>query len=246
MRLYSTCLVCQTKLHITTDWYLPAVHPLCEDEYWARPNKYGRTYLDSLLDKFMDALNRGDEEAADQLAPIISDIEDQQANRPPALGLAARVYASWGWPVFPLQPGSKDPFPRSHGFKDATTSLSQIETWWTKEPLANIGLATGVKFDVVDIDPEGEAMWHTMGGHDLSRWDLDVHGLVMTSRFGYHAYVLPSGDGNSTNIGGLTGIDYRGLGGYVIAPPSVRKGEISGCWKWLSKPSPELIGDARG
>jgi hypothetical protein len=63
-----------------------------------------------------------------------------------ALDCAAR-----GWPVFPIKPGSKEPATR-RGFHDATTDTDQITTWWTKTPAAGIGIATGVAFDVLDID----------------------------------------------------------------------------------------------
>lgn len=62
-------------------------------------------------------------------------------------------YASSGWPVFPLL--GKVPFKDSNGFQDATTNEEQIRAWWTKRPLANIGLATGNVSGVIviDIDP---------------------------------------------------------------------------------------------
>jgi hypothetical protein len=43
-----------------------------------------------------------------------------------------------------------------HGVKDATTNRARILAWWTRHPQANIGLATGHRFDVLDVDgPEG-------------------------------------------------------------------------------------------
>jgi hypothetical protein len=39
-----------------------------------------------------------------------------------------------------------------HGVKDATTNRAQILAWWTRHPQANIGLATGHLFDVLDVD----------------------------------------------------------------------------------------------
>jgi hypothetical protein len=44
-----------------------------------------------------------------------------------------------------------------HGVKDATCNRARIMAWWTRYPQANIGLATGHTFDVLDVDgPEGE------------------------------------------------------------------------------------------
>jgi len=39
-----------------------------------------------------------------------------------------------------------------HGVKGATTNRARILAWWTRHPQANIGLATGHRFDVLDVD----------------------------------------------------------------------------------------------
>ena len=39
-----------------------------------------------------------------------------------------------------------------HGVKDATTNRARVLAWWTRHPQANIGLATGHTFDVLDVD----------------------------------------------------------------------------------------------
>ena len=39
-----------------------------------------------------------------------------------------------------------------HGLKDATTNRARMLAWWTHQPQANIGLATGHRFDVLDVD----------------------------------------------------------------------------------------------
>jgi hypothetical protein len=40
----------------------------------------------------------------------------------------------------------------AHGVKDATCNRARILAWWTRHPRANIGLATGYRFDVLDVD----------------------------------------------------------------------------------------------
>jgi hypothetical protein len=136
---------------------------------------------------------------------------------PDALANAARWYASQGIPVFPLTPGEKKPFPGSRGFKDATTDLNQINRWWTAHPQANIGLPTGGLFDVIDIDGEqGAISYRELRGTDIIP---RIYGKATTGRpCSRHLYIAATGDGNSTAV--WPGIDYRGKGGYVVAPPS--------------------------
>ena len=45
--------------------------------------------------------------------------------------------------VFPLQPGSKEPYPGSRGFKDASDDVMTVTKWWEERPDSNIGVATG-------------------------------------------------------------------------------------------------------
>jgi hypothetical protein len=71
----------------------------------------------------------------------------------------ALSYAARGFLVFPVAPRSKVPLiPARQGGKglhDATTSQRTIRRWWRACPDANVGLRTGVTFDVVDLDGPG-------------------------------------------------------------------------------------------
>lgn len=65
---------------------------------------------------------------------------------------AALRLASSGIRVFPCTPGGKAPLTRN-GFKDATTSASQVARWFSRWPGANLAIATGgAGFDVLDVD----------------------------------------------------------------------------------------------
>jgi hypothetical protein len=104
-----------------------------------------------------------------------------------------------------------------HGVKDATTNRARILAWWTRHPQANIGLATGHRFDVLDVDgPEGaHAIQELAAAHGVQ----SCGPLVRTGGGGWHYYLAPTGLGNVCPAG-LEHVDWRGRGGYVVAPPS--------------------------
>jgi hypothetical protein len=105
-----------------------------------------------------------------------------------------------------------------HGVHDATTNRARIWDWWThRHPQANIGLACGHTFDVLDIDgPQGEAAIRALAA--THRFQSSGP-LVRTGGGGWHYYLQPTGLGNP-HPHRLEGVDWRGRGGYVVAPPS--------------------------
>ncbi len=231
MIVYSTCRDCGGLLWVTNPD--DKVHPNCTP----KPTK-----VEQLAHDWLAAIERSDEFTADAHEYDIEQID----TRPPRLLDAALRYASWGWPVFPLKPlsvakrahnptkAAKSPATK-HGFKDATTDTGRIRQWWTKHPDSNIGLATGHAFDVIDIDVPDGLPTH----QELLAEDRAVHGHVVTASGGTHFYITPTGRGCSTRW--KAGADFRGEGGYVVAPPSTLWGR-GRQWSWAHPPSPVLTG----
>jgi O-acetyl-ADP-ribose deacetylase (regulator of RNase III) len=105
-----------------------------------------------------------------------------------------------------------------HGVKDASRDPAVVATWWRRFSQANIGLATGVIFDAVDVDgPEGAAALRAFAAN--YHIELPAEPLVRTGSGGWHLYLAPTGLGSPAPRG-LTHVDWRGRGGYVVAPPS--------------------------
>jgi len=104
-----------------------------------------------------------------------------------------------------------------HGLKDATTNRARVLAWWTRHPQANIGLATGHRFDVLDVD--GPAGRHAIRQLAVEHRLQSSGPLVRTGGGGWHYYLAPTGLGN-VRPAGLAHVDWRGRGGYVVAPPS--------------------------
>lgn len=137
----------------------------------------------------------------------------------------ALAYANKGLAVFPLQSHGKAPLTQN-GCKDATTDKKQIEEWWNKHPNANIGIATGyisAGLLVIDLDIDEDK---GINGYDtLKRWEV-VHGKLpdswqsITGRGGYHLFYW-SLELIYNRVKIMEGIDIRGEGGYIVAPPSI-------------------------
>lgn len=148
-----------------------------------------------------------------------------RVDRTPDLAAAARSLAAAGVPVFPCEPDGKRPLTR-RGFVDATSALAQVAAWWSRTPDANIGLPTGAASGVVVVDVDvhgpidGRAAWRRASEAGLAD---GAALLVRTPTGGAHAYFpATSGAEQRSWQAANAGVDFRGDGGYIIAPPSRR------------------------
>jgi hypothetical protein len=128
-----------------------------------------------------------------------------------------------------------------NGLTNATTNAVTIEQWWSKYPKANIGLCTGGEVDVIDVDgaiPAYQELIADIGSPQFVA-------MVLTGRGdgGLHIYCTPGG--NKTITSGKHGlpnkIEVKGVGGYVVAPPS--KHVTGGTYTYLTNITGEIHGD---
>lgn len=164
---------------------------------------------------------------------------------------AALAYAARGWRVFPAfeigadgrcacgkkQCADAGKHPRTpHGFKNASANPAQIRAWWTEWPDANVAIATGAVSGLVVVDVDV----HKGGDAGLDALERRLGALppTCTARTGHggrHLYFAHPGDGgaiqNAVDVLGVTGVDIRGDGGYVVAPPSRN---VGGLYSWLT------------
>ncbi len=145
------------------------------------------------------------------------------------LGKAALAYAERGVPVFPCMPGGKAPLTKS-GHLEATTDRARLNLWWRRWPRANIGIPTGERSGLLVLDIDADK-----GGFaSLEEWEVEEPmpetAMVRTGRGGIHYYFSYPADGsripNSASKLG-PGLDVRGEGGYVLAPPSRTEGDYA-------------------
>lgn len=167
-------------------------------------------------------------------------------------GLAALDYARRGWRVFPCHAPSggacscgagdacaspaKHPRTR-HGLHDASADEAVVSRWWRRWPAANVGIRTGAGLVVLDIDPAhgGE---EALAGLEAAHGPLPATLAVRTGGAGLHLYFLH--DAALRNSAGALGpgLDVRGDGGYVIAPPSWHASGSPYRWSTKAAPAP--------
>ena len=166
---------------------------------------------------------------------------------------AALEYGRLGWSVIPIESRGKRPLVRWQVYQHRHPNATEINEWFQHWPDANIAVVTGVVSGavVLDIDPRhgGES-----GLQKLER----QHGLITetiearTGGGGRHPYFVHPGEILHNRVGLAPGVDLRGDGGYVVAPPSVHASGEPYRWErspdicrlaslpiWLGEPSGE-------
>jgi len=124
---------------------------------------------------------------------------------------------------------AKHPLTR-HGLHAATTDPAQLARWWHTWPWAGVAIRTGTPSGlvVVDIDPAhgGLRTIDDLARHGrLPASTLDTL-AVRTGGAGHHLFfrhpnlTVANTTGQLPAFGSTPGIDVRGDGGYIIAPPS--------------------------
>jgi hypothetical protein len=141
----------------------------------------------------------------------------------------AATYAQRGWAVIPVRAGAKMPIERDWPNQGRRTA-AEVRAAWELYPDANVGIVTGRVSGlwVLDIDPQNGGM-AALAGLIQAYGKLPETYVVRTPTGGLHYYFLLPEDFEPRNAqhgrvaGRLpVGIDVRGRGGQVVAPPSSR------------------------
>ena len=109
-----------------------------------------------------------------------------------------------------------------HGLKDATIDRETIQRWWEQHPHPNVGVVTGASSGifVLDIDPDKGGDQSLEGLESKNGRLPDTVESVTGGGGGHRVFRYPDlPTPNTTNKPG-PGLDIRGDGGYIVAPPS--------------------------
>ncbi|RAU92488.1 hypothetical protein DQG13_27550 [Paenibacillus sp. YN15] len=142
-------------------------------------------------------------------------------------------YSLRGFSVFPLRAKSKVPaLSKAQGgwepYSKQAATQEQIKRWWTDKPYNNIGIATGSVSGIIVLDIDTPDNPGEPDGYVSLRVIMERFGPLpdtmhtKTGSGGTHylfkhpGYTVPNFSMKKT-----IGIDLRGDGGYIVAPPSV-------------------------
>jgi len=149
-------------------------------------------------------------------------------------------YVDKGWSIFPAPPGEKKSY-KSAEFSNgrrwgATNDLDEIIEDFAKWPDANIGIPTGKDNGIwcldVDTSEHGANGFASFANLEIQYGKLPDTLQAISPPGSIHYYFKYPSDieiRNSTSVIGA-GIDVRGDGGMVLAPPSIKPGK--GAYKW--------------
>lgn len=122
-----------------------------------------------------------------------------------------------------------DKWRRGNEHQVATADVAEIERRARLTPNANVIIATGARADgmpfaVLDIDPDH--------GGKRPKWAIRTL-EASTPSGGTHLYYVTDGEVRNSVGRIAAGVDVRGVGGIVVAPPSVTK---DGTYRWVTDP----------
>jgi hypothetical protein len=150
---------------------------------------------------------------------------------------AAHDYLARGWSVIPLLAREKRPLLPWAEFQQRPPTRQEIDAWFQRWPDANVGVVTGAGSGLVVLDID---VRHG-GTQSLARLESECGSLphtveALTGGGGRHLYFAHPGGVVHNRVGLEPGIDVRGDGGYIVAPPSVHPSGKR--YAWVAARSP--------
>lgn len=135
---------------------------------------------------------------------------------------AAAGFLARGWSPIPLLPRGKRPLLPWEPYRHRRALPAELALWRARWPTANVGIVTGAisGLFVLDIDPDkgGEA---SLAALEARFGRLPPTLVARTGGGGRHLYFRHPGEPVPCAVGLRPGLDVRGDGGYVVAPPSI-------------------------
>jgi len=135
------------------------------------------------------------------------------------------AYLELGFSFFPVEWGQKaPPLVKWEEFQSRRPTREEVEAWLSKHAVFNVAVVCGrvSNLFVIDFDSEGAyEVWKGGLPRDLLDLVRSACWIVRTGK-GFHVYVRPEDPEliPRTKIRCREGVDIKGEGSYVVAPPS--------------------------
>jgi len=159
-----------------------------------------------------------------------------------SLNEAIDDYTGRGWSIIPIRSGAKRPLVRWEEFQYRRPTVEEVQAWLSCWPEAGIGIVTGSIFRMVVLDIDSQ---HG-GDASIERLEQQHDRMPVTVECrsgggGRHLYFAHPGGLVRNKVGLATGVDLRGDGGYVVAPPSKHAAGVRYAWREDRRPEAENL-----
>lgn len=141
----------------------------------------------------------------------------------------AKKYRQNGWSVIPIEKKTKDPALKWKKYQTEYAKDDEITEWFDKERY-NVGIVTGKLSNLGVVDADG------------------ADGLTQLQKLGLHSpFTVITGSGKqlyykfgelNNTVKKWDGLDTRGEGGYVVAPPSIHPSGKQ--YSWVGGQTPNI------
>jgi hypothetical protein len=165
---------------------------------------------------------------------------DKPQNKASDLRTAAFALLDRGWSVIPVEVRGKRPIVPWLEYQSRLATEKEIDAWFAGPRQPNLGVVTGALSNLVVLDVDAR---HG-GSQSLALLELE-HGTLpdtveaQTGGGGRHLYFVHPGGVAHNRVGIAPGIDFRGDGGCIIAPPSVHPSGRR--YQWVPRRSPQAM-----
>jgi hypothetical protein len=141
-------------------------------------------------------------------------------------------YLARGWSAIPVEARGKRPLVAWLDYQERQPTAEEVAGWFGRWPEANVAIVTGAVSGLVVLDVDARH-----GGEQSLAGLVAAHGplprsvAVATGGGGRHLYFSHPGGVVHNKVGLAPGIDVRGDGGCVVAPPSLHPSGRRYAWE---------------
>lgn len=171
-------------------------------------------------------------------------LDEAEMTTDPSVADVARDFLRRGWSVIPVLAREKRPAIRWMEFQHRRPQEAELERWFRRWPESNIGIVTGAVSGLVVLDVDrchggSDSLDRLERRHGRLPWTLEA----ITGGEGRHLYFAHPGGLVRNEVGFAPGVDLRGDGGYVVAPPSRHASGRRYRWAPRRSPSETAVAD---